>query len=90
MYTKNQPDGVLFGIVGDVLLLIIATMLLVKLLERKFFPVLANACGSSVPALNWTYRVEVRREYKRKLPKRSAAKGIFRCAVESCLPLALP
>jgi len=45
------------------LLLIIATMLLVKLLGGNF-PVL-NACGNSVP-LHWTYRVEVRREYKRK------------------------
>lgn len=58
-----------------VLLLVIVTMLLVKLLERTFFLVLANDCGSSV-ALNRKYVVEVCREFKRK-PQRRALLKVF-------------
>ena len=58
----------LFYIVGDVLLSIIATMLLVAIGE-EVFPVLANDYGSSVLALHDRYVVEARREHKAKLPK---------------------
>lgn len=52
--------------VDGVLILIIATMLLVKL----------NGCGSSVD-LNWTYVVEVCQRLKRKLSNRNTTRGIF-------------